>query len=194
VRAVAGRKQKESRSKAKKYLLPVLLSGALLFAFYAAATLAAGSTYFWTAVVSDSMSHAGNPSWRVYFENVSVRREALRNSSAPIEEKTRTYDTSKFPIQDGFSRGDLLIVKHVSASEISVGDVIIVSRRFNRIPMVHRVLAIWEDEGEIRIVTKGDHNTITISSDLDIHPSEVIGKVVFVVPKLGWLSILIRGE
>jgi len=191
---VGGRRRGGSAGNVMEYILAALLCSALMLAFYGAATLASGSTYFWTAVVSESMSHEGNPDWRSSFENVSVRKEVLRNSSAPAEEKMRTYDTSKFPIQGGFDRGDLLIVKHVSASEISVGDVIIVNRRFSRIPIVHRVLAIWQENGQIRIVTKGDRNQVPISSDLDIRPSEVIGKVVFVIPKLGWPSIIVRGE
>ncbi|MEM2300314.1 MAG: signal peptidase I [Candidatus Hadarchaeales archaeon] len=192
---MAGHKRK--RSSKIKNLLGTVLSLLLVYSFMVSfATLAAGTTSFWMSVVSDSMSHKDNPNWRVYFENREERRWLLSKYGIPLtEDVLRTYDTSKFPVKEGFQRGDLIIVKGVSSiSEISVGDVIVMRGKNGGLPMTHRVLAIWQKDGKIRLITKGDHNPSPLPQEREIQPEDIIGKVVYVVPKLGWPSIIVQGR
>jgi signal peptidase I len=110
-----------------------------------------------------------------------------------------------FPIQGGFERGDLLIVQGVnSVSEISVGDVLIIDRGQGVTPLTHRVVEIWEENGEVRLMTKGDANPQSyeyftegnrmVPGDYPIKPSQILGKVVFVIPKLGYISLWFQGK
>ena len=55
---------------------------------------------------------------------------------------------------------------------------------------MHRVVEIKHEGNTKLFVTKGDAN-----KDIDpepVHPSQITGKVVFVIPKVGWVGIIIR--
>jgi signal peptidase len=52
---------------------------------------------------------------------------------------------------------------------------------------VHRVIKI-EENGNF--LTKGDANSI---ADVDpVDPRNVVGKEIFIVPKVGWISIAVK--
>jgi|YelNatPaOPRAMG01_1025707.scaffolds.fasta_scaffold08999_12 hypothetical protein len=116
-------------------------------------------------VISNSMQHH-DESWRVPYEG-------------------RGDNTYRFPLQGGFERGDLVVVRGVSSpSEIRVGDVVIYQRGPGVMPVVHRVWALLEN-GEVLMV-KGDANTVP---DAPLSFQMVRGKVVAVLPNLGWFSL-----
>lgn len=121
------------------------------------------------AVASNSMKH-DDGSWRNYYE-------------------AENYDPSNFPIQGGFERGDLLIIRGVNSREdVSIGDVIVYEVGAGQRPVVHRVAEnLVDSEGQVYFRTKGDAN-----SNLDqwhVRPSDIIGEVAFVIPNLGYLSL-----
>lgn len=185
-----------------KGILEFVLTVAILFFFIAGGLVVAFRTdSYWMAVISDSMKHE-NQNWQVYYEDLDARKDLLAKYSISIDpEDVSTYDTSKFPLQGGFERGDLLIIQGVSSvSDISVGDVLIIDRTPYPIPLTHRVLAVWSENGRVRFTTKGDHNQQPFSSteilieDKTILPERIIGKVSFVVPKLGSLALWLQGR
>lgn len=149
----------------------VLILGILYFAMGSVLVLALRTDTYWRAVISDSMKHE-DESWREYFEE-------------------RGYDPSQFPLQGGFERGDMLVTQGVgSVTEISVGDVIVVDRG-EPYPLVHRVVDIRNEDGEARLTTKGDRNKSPDTSL--VRPEQIIGKVIFVIPELGHLSLWYQG-
>jgi len=81
--------------------------------------------------------------------------------------------------------GDIAIVISTDPSEIQVGDVI---QYWHETEMIlHRVHNIHEKGGQRLFVTKGDANT---APDLDpVFSTQIQGKLVFNIPKLGWISI-----
>jgi hypothetical protein len=189
----------------------VLILGTAYFLIGGALILVFRTDSYWMAVESDSMKHEEGEVWRTYFEDKSVREQFFKDPNdgdltIPIKpEDIRVFDTSKFPIQGGFERGDLLVVQGVgSVSDISVGDVLIIDRSpWDPIPLTHRVLARWEEDGEIRIATKGDGNPRLIREAHDmgppnqatgISPERIVGKVIFVVPELGHISLWFQGR
>jgi signal peptidase len=84
-----------------------------------------------------------------------------------------------------FNVGDIVITRSVPPEELAVGDVI--RYRRNQVNIVHRVLEIEKNNGEIVLTTKGDANN-TIDRPRP-EPIDVIGRSVMRVPKLGWLTI-----
>jgi len=153
----------------------LLLLGILYFSFNGVAMLALRTDSYWMGVTSDSMKHEDN-SWGQYYIDMGI-------------------DPSKFPIQGGFERGDLLIVQGVSSfSEISIGDVVILDQGSDVIPLVHRVVAIWEENGSARFMTKGDANSSSLATEISNRPEQIIGKVIFVIPKLGFISLWAQGR
>jgi signal peptidase I len=98
--------------------------------------------------------------------------------------------------------GDLVIIQHSnnntssSFNSLKVGDIIVfksygVTRTGQHLTIVHRVAAIRMDIHNNRIIrTKGDANPISIPLvDYPIMEKNYIGKVVYVVPKLGIIPL-----
>lgn len=96
--------------------------------------------------------------------------------------------------------GDLVIIQHnnitSSFNNLKVGDIIVfksygVTRAGQHLTIVHRVAAIRMDNNGNRIIrTKGDANPSSISLiDYPIMEKNYIGKVVYVLPKIGIIPL-----
>jgi signal peptidase len=84
--------------------------------------------------------------------------------------------------------GDIAVYADVSSEELKEGDIIVFYQEKGRI--IHRIVRIETREGRLLYITKGDANR-----DVDADPvreEQVIGKVVFVIPKVGWVSIALK--
>ena len=85
---------------------------------------------------------------------------------------------------------DVLVVQgHVPFADIQVGDIIVFNRPngHDRV-IVHRVADILDDNPKT-IRTKGDANPSSIpGTDYPLTEEEYIGKVVYVVPQLGYIT------
>jgi len=91
-------------------------------------------------------------------------------------------------MQPAFDLGDVVITRDVSPASIEEGDVIWF--RQDGISIIHRVIEVRSERGETLFITQGDNNN---SPDhLPVAVSQVEGKVILVVPKVGWLPIGIR--
>jgi len=157
----------------KEVLKFILILAILYFGVSGVLVLALRVDPYWRAVISNSMKHQ-DESWREYFEE-------------------RGYDPSQFPIQGGFERGDMLIIQGVgSVTEIAVGEVIIFDTG-QPTPLVHRVVDIRNENGEVRLTTKGDANRGILSMEGSIKPEQIMCKVIFVIPKIGYLSLWFQG-
>jgi len=84
--------------------------------------------------------------------------------------------------------GDIVIVKNVDPSEIHVGD-IIQYYSDQGYTVTHRVIKIEETPEGLIFTTKGDANDVP---DKPFKADRIIGKVVFVIPKLGLIPLIIR--
>jgi hypothetical protein len=164
-----------SRGRVRGFLELALTLGVLYFFFNGIMTMALRTDSYWMAVVSQSMKHDGDD-WRQYYVN-------------------NGFDPSNFPIQGGFERGDLLIVQGVgSFSEIGIGDVVVLDMGTGTMPLVHRVVAIWEENGSARFTTKGDANKSILAVEKSNRPEQIIGKVIFVFPKIGYIGLWFQGQ
>jgi signal peptidase len=109
------------------------------------------------------------------------------------------FDTSK-PVmavvsgsmEPTFYKGDLIVSKGVPTETLAVGDVIVYSNPLKSIYVVHRIVDI-EDQGQhTYFFTKGDNNPEwDQKSGLapPIMDEWVEGKVIFVIPKVGWFKV-----
>ena len=81
--------------------------------------------------------------------------------------------------------GDVAITRDVSPDDVEVGDII----RYQKgdIFVLHRVVEI-EESGPY-FITRGDANNV---NDDPVLPTQLGGRVIFVVPKIGWIPIGIR--
>ena len=81
--------------------------------------------------------------------------------------------------------GDVSIVIPVNPSQIQVGDIIQYVQEGEM--TLHRVHDIHQTEGARLFITKGDDNPIPDSDP--VFPAQIKGKLIFSLPKIGWISI-----
>lgn len=99
--------------------------------------------------------------------------------------------------KDGFRSGDILVIKKVSPELIEVGDVITYHPATDPVNassnyLTHRVININTELGGeqgIFYTTRGDANQ---SDDMPINSNALVGKVVYVIPKIGGLLRFIK--
>jgi signal peptidase len=83
--------------------------------------------------------------------------------------------------------GDIVIAREVPIESVRVGDVITFQQE--GVIIVHRVIDIQNNAGKVTFITQGDAND---SSDPPVLQQFYKGKVVFTIPKIGWISIFVR--
>jgi signal peptidase len=84
--------------------------------------------------------------------------------------------------------GDVVIVKKIPAEQVQVGDII--QFKTENIRVAHRVIDIREENHQKVLITKGDNNQ-AVDSD-PVLPEQVVGRVVAIIPKIGWPSMIIH--
>ena len=87
--------------------------------------------------------------------------------------------------------GDIVVSKFVKPSEVKVGDIITYKDEYKPENCItHRVVEILREHGVIYFRTKGDANK---KPDIRlVKSSRLIGKVVFVIPLLGYLPFFAK--
>ncbi len=87
--------------------------------------------------------------------------------------------------------GDIVIVQSIEPELVREGDVIQFRDLERDVRINHRVIEISEDDrGKPLFITQGDANN---SPDSDpVYAEQLQGKVMQVVPKIGWVTILLR--
>ena len=87
--------------------------------------------------------------------------------------------------------GDIVLIAPVKPELIKLGDIIEYKNAKEKINIVHRVIEIGGDAGTDYFITKGDANN---SPDADpVSPEAVVGKEIYIIPKVGWISIAVKG-
>lgn len=92
-------------------------------------------------------------------------------------------------MQPALDVGDIALIKNVNPAAIHEGD-IIKFKDEDGTSIIHRVVAIREEEGQRTFQTKGDAN-----NDPDrepVHEYQIEGRVIYTLPKIGWISIGIK--
>lgn len=152
-------------------LLGVLF--AVIF-YYGILRFALGTDLPMVAVVSNSMKHDSSVDADHYL----------------WLEKNLGYDESyikSWPVASGFAIGDMPVVR--GSEEYEVGDVIVYSIPNSKAPIIHRIVKI-NDDGSYQ--TKGDNNSGQLPYELAVKREQIHGKVVFVIPKLGYVKVAVN--
>jgi len=105
-----------------------------------------------------------------------------------------------------FYRGDIVIVEKTSLfglqefnpEQLEKGDIIIYKATWFPEPVIHRIIYVGTNsQGQRYYITKGDNNP---SPDpAAVYPNQVLAKVVkigdnpFFIPKIGYITLWIRG-
>ena len=108
-----------------------------------------------------------------------------------------------------FYKGDVILIKGVDEDDVNEDDVIVYNSPKEDVPIVHRVVMFQNDSnGTVFFVTQGDNrvtnpinDTVAYNPDGDrLAPTEygaaesdTVGKVIFVIPIIGWVKIIFTG-
>lgn len=123
------------------------------------------------AVVSGSMLHNEKTEVTSYF--------------TWLERNGFTIDEAKeWPLPKGLNLGDVVIVMKIKPIEVKEGDVI-VFKKYDNTPIIHRVVEVKESNGKFFFTTKGDANPTILNFEKSINEERLIGKGIFSIPFLG---------
>lgn len=125
------------------------------------------------AVVSSSMEHI-NPEVTYYGwleKNLGYNRSYIES----------------WPFPNGLNVGDMPIV--MGSDEYKVGDIIVYQVDGIPAPIIHRVIKINPD-GTFQ--TKGDNNLTQLPYEKHVPKEKIYGKVIFIIPKIGYVKVLIN--
>ena len=89
---------------------------------------------------------------------------------------------------------DIIVISgHISFDDVKIGDIIVFDKpKDHSVVIVHRVVAVVDDD-PLTLRTKGDNNQRSIvGTDYPITNDEYIGKVVYVVPQVGFITEILR--
>lgn len=87
--------------------------------------------------------------------------------------------------------GDVILVdKSIDRNALNVGDIIQFER--DNILISHRIIEIIEEENGKGYRTKGDNNSV--SDPRIVKLDQVKGKIVEVIPKAGWLTLILKNR
>ncbi|MDO8480547.1 MAG: signal peptidase I [Nanoarchaeota archaeon] len=166
----------------ESWMLNLVLAFVVIkFILYPVLGLMFGTAFPIVAVVSSSMHHPTNFNgyWGetgAYYEGINITQEQFR----------------RFPLHNGFNKGDLILLRGTDAQDLQVGDVLVYqSRRPD--PIIHRVI----QKNANSFVTKGDNyltnkgpNVDSTMNEYDIRPEQIRGKAFIRVPYLGYVKII----
>ena len=166
------------------------------FVVYPLLGIVLGTGYPIVAVVSESMEH-GLYNNKLCQDHPTDFKESFDNywdvcgqwyeSNGITKEEFK-----KFPFRNGFDKGDVILLWRANKNNLEVGDVLIFQGTKPQ-PIIHRIVKVWEEEGEHFYQTKGDHNERSISGNFGetkISEERILGQGLVRIPYLGWLKII----
>ena len=108
-------------------------------------------------------------------------------------------------MEPAFYRGDIVLVpkadflgiNEFNPDDVKVGDVVVYDAAWYDQPVIHRIINITDINGTTMYVIKGDNNNgpdpYYVKSDQIKEKVVTFGDNLVIVPKIGYLSIWLRG-
>jgi len=151
--------------------------------FFPFLSLVTGTSLPLAIVESCSMYHKGN-----LFSDFDAWWNQQEDKYA--EFIINKLDFQEFPMENGFNKGDILLVIRANPEKLKVGDIIIFNIN-QRNPVIHRIIDIKEINGRKVFSTLGDNNSGQLDLEKEITENQLIGKAVLkIVPYVGWMKLL----
>ena len=122
--------------------------------------------------------------------NISlIAQSILKPNKTPSFLGVKTYVIITGSMEPNIEIGDIVVGK--AEENLDIGDVI--SYRKGQSVITHRITQINKNEnGEIEYRTQGDNNNV--EDEESIKPSNIEGKVIKIVPKLGKVTLILQNK
>jgi hypothetical protein len=147
--------------------------------FFPVLRLSTGTELPLAIVESCSMYHKWNPFYT--FDDWWKDHEAKYSAVGLTKE-----DFEEFKVKNGFNKGDILFMIGTTPEKLKIGDVITFEGNQAN-PIIHRIISIKKEDGELVFSTMGDNNNGQLTVEKNIKASQIKGKTVIrLVPFLGW--------
>ena len=111
------------------------------------------------------------------------------------EDKYSEFEIDKEKFKDfwfkkGLNKGDILFVIGTKAEKIELGNVVIFNAAQAN-PIIHRIIDIREEKGEIVFSTIGDNNNGQLQFEKRISSNQIVGKPILkFAPYVGWIKLI----
>ena len=164
------------------------------FVFYPALGFLLKTSYPVVAVVSESMEHDGTfDEWWNSDANCGYGYICKQSDFYSMYNISKE-DFLKFRFRNGFNKGDLILIVGKPPEKIKVGDVIVFMADHPE-PIIHRVIkkVYNSNVNQYYFQTKGDHNTRSLYSEMQISKDDILGVGVFRIPYLGYVKLWFVG-
>jgi signal peptidase I len=157
------------------------------FIFFPILSLIFGSLMPLVVVESGSMHHSGNfvsnyfgtsGSFNLWWNEKGAWYETHTNITKEIAFNWR--------LRGGLEIGDIVFI--YGRGKYRVGDIIVFNGGQNH-PIIHRIIEVRKIGNETIYMTKGDNNEGQLVQELQISKSQILGKAIFKLPKLGWVKL-----
>ncbi len=151
--------------------------------FFPLFSLVTGTSLPLAIVESCSMYHKGN-----LFSDSNAWWE--RQEDKYFELAVDQEDFQKFRMENGFNKGDILLIVRANSEKLKIGDIIIFNAN-QKNPVIHRIVEIKESNGERVFSTMGDNNQGQFNFEKEIREDQLIGKAALkLTPYLGWIKLI----
>ena len=87
-----------------------------------------------------------------------------------------------------YNVGDMALIRKCSAEQVKIGDVIEYRRK--DFSVIHRVIDIYMEDGDIFFITKGDNNRLEDSEPVE--KDQIVGKAFAKVPYIAYPTVWIN--
>jgi hypothetical protein len=113
-------------------------------------------------------------------------RHESKYTNLDIEKET----FKDFWFRNGLNKGDILFVISANPEKLEIGDVVIFNAA-QRNPIIHRIIKIKEEDGNLVFSTIGDNNNGQLEFEKRISSQQIIGKPILkIAPYLGWVKLI----
>jgi len=151
--------------------------------FFPILSLATGTSLPLAIVESCSMYHKGN-----LFSDLNTWWDRQEDKYSKFE--IDKLDFQKFSMENGFNKGDILLILRANPEKLNEGDIIIFNAD-QKNPVIHRIIEIKEKDGEKVFSTIGDNNAGQFNFEKEIMEERLVGKAVLkLAPYIGWVKLI----
>jgi len=109
----------------------------------------------------------------------------VATATAPVLFGYHTYNVEGGSMEPALRRGSVAIAASTSPPALHVGDIIVYRQSPQNPPVLHRIVQITNDNGQLGFITQGDQNQTPDTQPVALHgPGD---KVMYTVPYAGYI-------